>query len=80
MRLGPTKPQITEASKKTRSLGHVQGLFCGRRFICHMFSTEFKSHHATLRLTVPAKMVPMNWKKNAKVRPHKRVINVMIRT
>ena len=59
MRLGPTKPQITEASKKTRSLGHVQGLFCGRRFFWHMFSTEFKSHHATLRSTVPTKMVPM---------------------
>lgn len=60
IRIGPTKPQMTDASKKTRSPGQVQGLFDGRRLSWQMFSTEVRSHHATRRLTVPAMIVPMD--------------------
>lgn len=49
---------MTEASKKTRSLGQVQGLFGGRRLSWHMFSIEVSSHHAVAMLMVPAMMVP----------------------
>lgn len=52
--LGPIKPHLTDASKKTRSLGQVQGLFEGRRLSWHMFSVLVRSNHATQRLIVPA--------------------------
>ncbi|KAI3439233.1 uncharacterized protein J3R85_004949 [Psidium guajava] len=51
---------MTDASKKTRSLGHGHGLSGGRRSSWHMLVTEFSSHHATAMLMVPARIVPMN--------------------
>lgn len=51
---------MTEASKKTRSLGQVHGLFTGRRASSQMFGMEPRSHHATTRFTVPAIIVPTN--------------------
>lgn len=61
IRLGPTRPQMTDASKNTWSPGHVHGLLWGKSSSWHMCSTEFSSHHATARLIVPAIMVPINW-------------------
>lgn len=39
----------SEASKKTWSLGHVQGLFGGRRDSWYMFSMDSNNHHAWFR-------------------------------
>lgn len=54
---------MTDASKKTLSLGHVHGLSGGSKSSLHMFSMEVNSHQATVTLMVPARMVPMNYTK-----------------
>lgn len=59
---------MTDASKNTRSFGHVHGLLDGSLSLWHMLSIECRSHHATLRLIVPAIMVPRNWDENLRVR------------
>ena len=61
IRLDPTKAHIIDASKKTRSLGHVQGLLTRRSSGWHMFWIEFSNHYATPTLMVPARIVPMNY-------------------
>lgn len=55
--LGPSKPQMTDASKKTLSFGHDHVL---PGMSWHMFGTVLRKYHAAIKLIVPAIMVPMN--------------------
>lgn len=59
IRFGPTRPQMTDASKNTRSEGHVHGLFAARRVVSHMLGTVDSSHQAVPMFTVEAMIVPM---------------------
>jgi len=63
MRFGPTRPQMTDASKNTLSDGHVHILPAGNRETSQMFSIVVRSHHATPMFTTAATIVPTSCKK-----------------
>ncbi len=58
MRFGPTRPQMTDASKNTLSLGHVHGLLEGNTLMLQMLGIVVRSHHATPMFTTAATIVP----------------------
>lgn len=55
---GPTRPQITDASKNTRSIGQVHGLSCGSLDVSQRLGMSPISHQAVPRYTITATIVP----------------------